>query len=77
MREALAARLRRRSKWGDARGLEKSRLDPFEAEIIALLRNGSPRSFVAKRYKVSEPALYNFIEKRNRMLQRPVLERTA
>jgi transposase len=41
----------------------KSRLDPFKTEIVPLLRNGSPKSFVVKRYKVSEPTLYNWLSK--------------
>jgi DNA invertase Pin-like site-specific DNA recombinase len=45
------------------KGRGKSRLDPYKEDIEALLRNGSPKNFVAKRYSVSEPTLYNFIEK--------------
>jgi len=43
-------------------------------EIVALLRNGSPKSFVAKRYKVSEPTLYNWISK-NQIDVTPRVER--
>ena len=48
---------------GRKKGPGKSRLDAYKEEIVTLLRNGSPKNFVAKRYIVSEPTLYNFIEK--------------
>src|SRR5208283_3525759 len=60
--EALAARsagvnLERK------KGSGKSRLEPYKEEIVALLRNSSPKNFVAQRYTASEPTLYNSIEK--------------
>ena len=48
---------------GRKKGPGKSRLDPYKEEIVASLRNSSPKNFVAKRYTVSEPTLYNSIEK--------------
>jgi DNA invertase Pin-like site-specific DNA recombinase len=62
-KEALAARKKAGVKLGRPKGPGKSRLDPFRPEIIALLRNGSAKNFVAKRYAVSEPTLYNWIAK--------------
>jgi hypothetical protein len=56
------------------KGSGKSRLDPYKEEIVALLRNGSPKNFVAKRYIVCEPTLYNFIEKHQLDVE-PRLER--
>lgn len=44
-------------------GSGNSRLDLYKKEIVSLFRNGSPKNFVAKRYGVSEPTLYNVIEK--------------
>jgi transposase-like protein len=38
-------------------------LDQYRVEIVALVKNGSPKSFVARRFKVSEPTLYNWISK--------------
>src|SRR5208283_2274892 len=61
--EALAARKKAGVRLGRPKGPGKSRLDAFRPEIIALLRNGSAKNFVAKRYAVSEPTLYNWIEK--------------
>lgn len=62
-KEALAARKKAGVKLGRPKGPGKSRLDPFRLEIIALLRNGSPKSFVSKRYGVSEPTLWNWLSK--------------
>ena len=72
--EALAARKKAGVKLGRPKGPGKSRLDPFRPEIIALLRNGSAKNFVAKRYAVSEPTLYNWIEK-NRIDCTPIVAR--
>lgn len=62
-KEALAARKKAGVRLGRPRGPGKSRLDPFRPEIIALLRNGSAKNFVAQRYNVSETTLYNWISK--------------
>lgn len=62
-KEALAARKKAGVKLGRPKGPGKSRLDAFRPEIIALLRNGSAKNFVAQRYNVSEPTLYNWISK--------------
>ena len=45
------------------KGSGKSRLVPYKEEIVASLRNGSPKNFMPKRYSVAEPTLYNFVEK--------------
>jgi transposase-like protein len=47
-----------RAGWGG-----KSRLNKYRPEIVALLKNGSPKTFVAQRYGVDPATLYNFIEK--------------
>ena len=75
-KEALAARRTAGVKLGRPKGPGKSRLDPFRPEIVALLRNGSPKSFVAKRYAVSEPTLWNWLSK-NSIDAAPVVARTA
>src|SRR5208283_5465036 len=62
-KEALAARKAAGVQLGRKKGPGKSRLDKYSVEIIALLKNGSPKSFVAKRYAVSEPTLYNWLGK--------------
>jgi transposase len=43
----------------------KSKLDAFKEEIIALLRNGSSKKFVADRYGTSQVNLYNWLKKNN------------
>ena len=75
-KEALAARKKAGVKLGRPKGPGKSRLDPFQPEIVALLRNGSPKSFVAKRYQVSEPTLWNWLGK-NCIDATPIVARTA
>lgn len=62
-KEALAARKQAGIRLGRPKGPGKSRLDQYRPEIIALLRNGSAKNFVARRYNVSEPTLYNWISK--------------
>jgi hypothetical protein len=47
------------------RGVGKSKLDAFKEEIVALLRNGSSKKFVADRYGTSQVNLYNLIKKNN------------
>jgi transposase-like protein len=37
----------------------------FKEEIVALLRNGSTKAFVADRYGTSQVNLYNWIKKNN------------
>jgi DNA invertase Pin-like site-specific DNA recombinase len=74
--EALAARKKAGIKLGRPKGPGKSRLDPFEPEIVALLRNGSPKSFVAQRYQVSEPTLWNWLTK-NSIDATPIVARVT
>jgi len=45
-------------------------------EIVALLRNGSPKSFIAKRYKVREPTFYNWLNK-NGIDATPMIEKVT
>jgi DNA invertase Pin-like site-specific DNA recombinase len=61
--EALAARKAAGVKLGRPRGPGKSKLDQFRPEIVALLQNGSRKNFIAARYGVTEPTLYNWLQK--------------
>jgi DNA invertase Pin-like site-specific DNA recombinase len=45
-------------------GPGKSKLDPYEDEIIALLKTGSTKTYLAKKYGVTPPTLYNWLNKR-------------
>ena len=47
------------------KGKGKSKLDPYNEEIIALLKTGSSKTYLAKKYKVAAPTLYNWLKKRN------------
>ncbi len=62
-KEALRVRAAAGVKLGRPKGPGKSRLDPFRPEIVALLKNGSTKNFVAKRFAVSEMTLYNWLNK--------------
>ncbi len=48
---------------GRPKGPGKSRLDEFKPEIESLLKNGSAKTFIAKRYKTSLPNLYKWMKK--------------
>jgi len=48
---------------GRPRGPGKSKLDQHRVEIEALLKNGSTKSFVAKRYGTTMANLYNWLKK--------------
>ena len=50
------------SMLGYPKGIGKSRLDAFESEIIALMKNGSKCQFIAKRYGVTSVALLHWIK---------------
>lgn len=45
-------------------GPGKSKLDPYKEEIIALLKTGSTKTYLAKKYGVTPPTLYNWLNKR-------------
>ena len=64
-KEALRARKVAGVKLGRPKGVGKSKLDEFKEEIVALLRNGSSKKFVADRYGSSQVNLYNWIRKNN------------
>jgi DNA invertase Pin-like site-specific DNA recombinase len=50
---------------GRPRGVGKSRLDVHREEIIALIKNGSQRQFIAKRYGVTSAALLHWLKNHN------------
>jgi DNA invertase Pin-like site-specific DNA recombinase len=62
-REALKARQAAGVKLGRPRGPGKSKLDPHREEIVALLKNGTTKRFVAKRYDTTPVNLYNWLRK--------------
>lgn len=62
-KEALAEKKRRGMILGRPKGPGKSKLDPFRPEIEALISNGSTKTFIAKRYKVSVSNLSRWLQK--------------
>ncbi len=49
---------------GRPKGIGKSKLDDHGEEIVALLKTGSSKSYLSKKYKVTPPTLYNWLRKR-------------
>lgn len=64
-KEALKARKAAGVKLGRPKGPGKSKLDPFRPEIEALLKNGSTKRFIAKRYNTSEANLHHWLKLRD------------
>ena len=64
-KEALKARKAQGIKLGRPKGAGKSKLDKHREEIIALLKNGSTKKYVAKKYGTTSPNLINWIKKNN------------
>lgn len=62
-KEGLAAARAKGQLLGRPKGVGKSRLDPHREPIIALLKNGSQRTFIAKRYGVTPAALLHWLKR--------------
>ena len=62
-KEALKARKAQGIKLGRPKGPGKSKLDKYREEIIALLKNGSTKAHVARKYCTKQPNLYNWLKK--------------
>jgi len=62
-KEGLRARKAAGVKLGRPKGPGKSKLDQHKEEILALLKNGSTKTFVAKKFETSLPNLYNWIKR--------------
>jgi len=63
-KEALRAKKAQGIRLGRPPGPGKSKLDVYQPEIEALLKNGSSKRFIARRYSTSESNLYNWLKKR-------------
>jgi DNA invertase Pin-like site-specific DNA recombinase len=48
---------------GRPKGVGKSKLDKYREEIIALLKTGSTQVYIAKKYRTSQPNLFNWLRK--------------
>jgi len=64
-KEALRARKAAGVKLGRPKGPGKSKLDKHKEEIIALLKTGSSKTYLAKKYETSLPNFYNWMKKNN------------
>lgn len=62
-KQGLIAARKKGKLLGRPKGSGKSRLDRFKPEIEALLKNGSSKTFIAKRYGTSLTNLYNWLKK--------------
>ena len=63
-KEGLRARKAAGVVLGRPKGPGKSRLDEYQEEIVAMLKNGSTKAFIARKYKASLPNLFNWLKKR-------------
>lgn len=52
-----------RIKLGRPKGPGKSKLDQYREEFTALLRNGSTKNYVAKKYGTTPPNFHNWLKK--------------
>ena len=64
-KEGLRAARVKGKMLGRPKGPGKSKLNKFRPEIEALLKNGSPKTFIAKRYGTTPPNLHNCLKKIN------------
>ena len=62
-KEGLAAAKASGKQLGRPKGPGKSKLDKFKPEIVALLKNGSKKVFIAERYGVTPATLTNWLKK--------------
>lgn len=71
-KEGLRARKAAGVKLGRPRGPGKSKLDKHREEILALLQNGSTKTFIAKRYETSVSNLHGWLKKHDIRRNQPV-----
>ena len=64
-KEGLRARKAAGVILGRPKGPGKSKLDKYREEIVALLKNGSTKAYVARRYGTTPNNLYNWLNKNN------------
>ena len=62
-KEGLRAAKAKGRQLGRPRGPGKSKLDQHRMEIVALLKDGSTKSFVAKRFGTTTANLHNWLKK--------------
>ena len=62
-KEGLQAAKAKGVKLGRPKGVGKSKLDEYRPEIEALLKNGSKKVFIAKRYNATPATLTNWLKR--------------
>jgi DNA invertase Pin-like site-specific DNA recombinase len=62
-KQGLLAAKQKGKLLGRPKGSGQSKLDQFKPEIEALLKNGSSKTFIAKRYNTSLPNFYKWLKK--------------
>jgi DNA invertase Pin-like site-specific DNA recombinase len=60
--EALAARKQQGMLLGRPKGVGKSKLDAYESEITALLKNGATKTWIAKKYGTTRRNLSHWMK---------------
>ena len=63
-KEGLARARKEGAMLGRPKGPGKSSLDKYREEIIALLKTGSSKTYLARKYGVTSPTLYNWLKTR-------------
>ena len=61
--EGLKAAKARGVRLGRPKGPGKSKLDPHRDEIVALLKTGSKKNYIAKKYGCTPALLWNWLKK--------------
>ena len=62
-KEALRQRQAQGVQLGRPKGPGKSKLDEHREEIIALLKNGSTKAYISRKYQTTAANLFNWIKK--------------
>ncbi len=73
-KEALRAKKAAGIPLGRPKGPGKSKLDPFQPEIEALLANGATKTFIAERYSSTPANLTNWMKKHGVIRPQPIKE---
>jgi DNA invertase Pin-like site-specific DNA recombinase len=71
IREALAMRKASGVKLGRKPGKGKSKLDGHKDEIVSLLKTGSTKSYIAKRYHTTPANLFHWLKQNGLAYVRP------
>lgn len=73
-KEGLQAAKAKGQLLGRPKGKGKSKLDQYKEEIIALIKTGSTKKYLASKYGVSPVALWNWMKRSNLDKLKPELE---